>query len=261
MLPRLSLCLALALLPHRTVAWDGAGHRAACTRAWNEMTPPARAAVQEILSVATAEDFAATCTWADEIITQRPETAAWHAMALPKNARAVDLARHCAAPCVVSEIDRHAGIVATRASKDVRAEALKFLAHLVADLHQPLNLGFAADRGGRDIAVTFLGRAMDMHEVWDSALLAAQNPPSHGYTPFLQEMTDTANRERWMTGTPAAWAQETLWLMRDTPTGYIGNPGGLALDEVYVKQNYLVAVDQIDKSGMRLAFLLNGMFK
>jgi hypothetical protein len=242
-------------------AWDRSGHRMACLKAWAEFSEPAREMVSEILGVTTEGQFADTCTWADEILGERPETEAWHRVYVPKDGREIDLARDCKDGCVVGEIERQAKVVASDASRAARAQALKFLAHLIADLHQPLHVAFAEDRGGRDIDVTFLGRKTNLYAVWEGALLTAPDPPSHGYTPFLRQMTDRYNRERWSVGTAHDWAEETLWIMRAPPMGYVGNPGGLALDELYVKQNYLIAVDQIDKAGVRLAFLLNGVFK
>ncbi len=254
------LCAALS---PPAEAWDGAGHRMACVKAWREMTDPARAAVSGLLSVKTPEEFAETCTWADEAAATRRETAGWHFIHVPKTSRAVELARDCKAPasCVVEQIDRQTEVLTGTAPKAARAEALRFLAHLMADLHQPLNVAFAEDHGGRDIKITFLGKPADMHALWDSLILKAPNPPSRGYTPFLQDMADRHNRERWNIGTAKDWAEETLWVMRAPPTGYVGNPGGLVFDEIYVEQNYLVATDQIDKSGVRLAFVLNGIFK
>jgi hypothetical protein len=257
----LILCLSLAVFSPVS-AWDGPAHETACVRAWNEMGAPARAAVGELLDVATAESFARTCTWADDILPQRPETAAWHRMVIPKNTRAIDLARDCPQPasCLVDQVERQREIVASARRKTERAEALKFLSHLMADLHQPLHIAFAEDRGGADISITFLGQATNLHALWDGLLLKAPDPPSHGYTPFLKELTDRYNRERWSAGTPADWAQETLWVMRAPPTGYVGNPGGLVFDELYVRQNYLVATEQLERAGVRLALVLNRLF-
>ncbi len=259
----LGLVLALVSACGEARAWDAAGHRLACLKAWREFSDPARAAVSQLLDVKTADAFAETCTWADDQIKKRPDTQAWHSVTIPKNARAVDLARDCKAPasCVVEQVERQAAIVGSEAPRPARAEALKYLAHLIGDLHQPLDIAFAEDHGGRDIEVKFLGRATDMHTVWESLLLTAPNPPTRGYTPFLQEMADRHNRERWTIGTPKDWAEETLWVMRAPPTGYLGNPGGLELDDLYVQQNYLIATDQIDKAGVRLAYILNGIFK
>ena len=54
-----------------------------------------------------------------------------------------------------------------------RAEALKFLIHLIADIHQPLHVGFRLDAGGTDIKDVSLANAVprSLHQVWDYGLM------------------------------------------------------------------------------------------
>ncbi len=242
-------------------AWDRAGHQAVCAKAWQEMTDTTRTAVSDLLDASSAQAFTATCMWADEIVQSRPETRPWHFITIPKTERSIDLARDCPdGNCVVAQIERQSAVIAGPAPKAERADALRYLVHLVADVHQPLHVAFAEDRLGENVRLAFLGRDMNMHALWDGELLKAPNPPSHGYTPYLQEMADRHNRERWTGATPRDWAQETLWIMRAAPTGYVGNPGGLVFDELYVQQNYLVATEQLDKAGVRLGAWLNTLF-
>ncbi|KAL6077439.1 hypothetical protein QOT17_002314 [Balamuthia mandrillaris] len=48
---------------------------------------------------------------------------------------------------------------------------LSFLTHYVGDIHQPLHVGYAKDKGGNLHRVHFFGRSSDLHTVWDSLLL------------------------------------------------------------------------------------------
>ena len=243
-------------------AWGRGGHRAVCITAWEEMAAPTRAAALDILEIPAAEQFADSCYWADEVRPQRPATGPWHYINIPKDARAIDLARDCPLPasCIVREIERFAAILKSDAPKPQRAEALKFLAHFVGDLHQPLHVGFAEDRGGNEIAVTYLGRKTNMHALWDWGLLETPASALENLEPHIT-ISARLNRPHWRGGTPQDWAQETLWRMRSPVTGYLGNPGGLAFDEVYVRQNYPVAREQIEKAGVRLAEIFNGALK
>jgi hypothetical protein len=50
-----------------------------------------------------------------------------------------------------------------------RGQALRWILHLIGDLHQPLHTE-AEDRGGNGIAVTFHGRHTNLHSVWDTAM-------------------------------------------------------------------------------------------
>ncbi|SGY76043.1 BQ5605_C005g03463 [Microbotryum silenes-dioicae] len=60
-------------------------------------------------------------------------------------------------------------------------EALKFLVHFVGDVHQPLHLT-DRDRGGNSDNVIFEGRRMNLHSLWDGALITKAVREQHNYT-------------------------------------------------------------------------------
>lgn len=256
-----ALLLAIAVgTPHPASAWGDAGHRMVCRVAWDELVETPLGEVKEILGITTEEQFAEACTWADHYLTEHPETASWHEVTIAKSVREVDMARDCppAASCSLREIERNLDILKSGAPREQRAQALKFLAHFVGDAHQPLRVAFAEDKGGTALSATFLGKPSNMRAIWDTDMLAT-DPRAledlagsyHQYTPLDRLFVD------WISDLPAEWATESLWIMRTPATGYVGNPGGLAFDETYVKQNLVVAHDRIAKAGMRLGHLLN----
>ena len=59
------------------------------------------------------------------------------------------------------------------ASKSIAAKAfaLKILIHLIGDLHQPMHVSHAEDKGGNDIAIKFEGFADNLHGLWDYGLI------------------------------------------------------------------------------------------
>lgn len=241
-------------------AWGDAGHRMVCRVAWDELMDAPEAEVKEILQIGTEEEFAEACTWADHHLAEHPETAPWHEVFVPKAARSVDLARDCPEPrsCVLREIERNLEILKSGAPREERATALKFLAHFVGDVHQPMRVAFAEDGGGAKLTATFLGHSSNMRSMWDTEILAT-DPQALAdlagsyrlYTPLDRLFVD------WIADLPEVWATESLWVMRTPATGYVGNSGGLVFDETYVKQNLTVALDRISKAGMRLGHLLN----
>lgn len=253
----------LVFLMHDAYAWGRGGHRTVCLTAWADLSGSTRDKVRALLDIQTAEQFAGMCSWADEVRRDRPETAAWHFLDVAPEIRVLNVARDCPQPksCIVEQIERAAAILKSGAPKVERAEALKFLAHFVGDIHQPLHTAVIGDQGGNAIKVTFLGKQSNLHAVWDYALLEAPPPPPDLAYPHLKAALHTLNRKRWKNGTPLEWAQETHWLMRTPATGYLGNPGGFELGQVYVRQNYGVAVDQVEKAGVRLAVILEDVFK
>ena len=54
---------------------------------------------------------------------------------------------------------------------DKRLNALKYVVHLVADVHQPLHAGYADDRGGNRHQLQAFGRGTNVHALWDSGLI------------------------------------------------------------------------------------------
>ncbi|MGE4064671.1 MAG: S1/P1 nuclease [Rhodospirillaceae bacterium] len=256
-------CLLASLVlaaPAPAFAWSADGHRAVCLIAYEQLTDAAKTGVGALLDIAGDTAFAETCTWADEVLKSRPDTAGWHGITLPKDAREFDLARDCGTPasCVIAQVERHASIVKSAAPKPERAEALKFLAHLIGDLHQPLNVSFTDHRSGRQISGMFHGLPSNLHDVWERGLLSTLVPAGKPAAPIIFDAAAWSGR---LTGadrkTPLAWANETLWVTVAPPTGYLGNQGGDFFGERYIRQNRPVALEQIDRAGVRLADLLN----
>jgi hypothetical protein len=250
--------------PAPAFAWSADGHRAVCMIAWEQMNDTARRRVFELLDISTEKEFAESCLWADEIAKTRTEVAAWHGISLPMAERAFDIARDCPAKtsCSVEQVEKHAAVLKSDAPKAEKADALRFLAHLIGDLHQPLNIDFNDHLNGRQISGMFHGRPSTLHAVWDHGLLATFVPPGRDGAKII---FDTAAWTGRLYGadkkTPLAWANETLWVAVAPPTGYLGNRGGDFFGERYIRQNRTVALEQIDKAGVRLADMLNDALK
>lgn len=258
------LVAALCVTSQDGFAWGRDGHRAICLIAWEQLNPTTKTQVLDLLDITTDDQFADACTWADAIVKERPETASWHTASLPSAAREFDMARDCKAPasCVIEQVGRHAAVLRSDAPKMVKAEALKFLAHLIGDLHQPLNIGFTDHLPARQISGQFMGLSTNLHAVWDAGLLRTRVPPGEDGGRIIFNDAAWAGR---MYGahkkTPLEWANETLWITVSPPTGFLGNKGGDVFNDNYIRQNRPVALEQIDKAGVRLADVLNGALR
>jgi|SRR6516162_3845041 len=89
----------------------------------------------------------------------------WHYVNIPIHPpagvlAAYDGARDCrGGDCVVAAVERFAAVLSdSSAPARQRLEALKFVVHFVADLHQPLHASNNDDRGGNGVAVVLAGR-------------------------------------------------------------------------------------------------------
>lgn len=56
-------------------------------------------------------------------------------------------------------------------SDEKRLKALKYLVHLVADVHQPLHAGYRDDKGGNAYQLQAFMRGSNLHALWDTGLI------------------------------------------------------------------------------------------
>jgi hypothetical protein len=173
---RLAIILCVVcLLPARAAAWGNAGHRIIARVAWEYLTPRAKEAVTRLLG---KEDLASASTYADDVRSLRPETTAWHFVEMPRNAQSYVPTRDCVetarGDCAVAVVERLGKVLTSndvKTTDEERAEALKFLVHLIGDLHQPLHCGYKDDAGGNKIRVVFFGNVTNLHAVWDTYMI------------------------------------------------------------------------------------------
>jgi hypothetical protein len=134
--------------------WGCSGHQVVALVALKQLTPNARAKVQQLLQgqpspsihrfcgITGLDPFADLATWADDERDVRSETAPWHFIDIPLGASRADLASACdtTTGCVTTAIQQQLDVLRT-ASANVQdqANALMFLVHFVGDLHQPLH--------------------------------------------------------------------------------------------------------------------------
>jgi hypothetical protein len=262
-----ALAAALAivlLLTGRAFAWGDEGHRLAAEIAEQYLEPETARQVRELLALENATTLAEVSTWADEIRGQRRETARWHYVNIPIHPpegtpAAYDAARDCPrGECVVAKIDELAAVLRDKGtSARERLEALKFLVHLVADVHQPLHASNDGDRGGNDLRVVFLGRQTNLHAVWDTGILfAAGIGDERAFAMELMRSIVPADLTQWRGGSAATWATESSDIARRLIYGkWERGPG--PLQSSYVTTTLPVVRVQLDKAGVRLAAVLN----
>lgn len=163
---------AVALSPVRALAWGRLGHQIIGYLAEQQLTRSAKATVHKLLH---GEHLSDVGSWADDIIQQRPETAKWHYVDIPAEGGNYQPARDCPrGACAVAKIEEYRKRLADPSlSTAERAEALKFVLHLLADAQQPLHCVDLEDRGGNDVEVVMKGHSgpLNLHQVWDSTLI------------------------------------------------------------------------------------------
>jgi hypothetical protein len=253
-----TIAISAILIPSVCFAWGRDGHRITGFIAAKYLTPQAAAAVKDLLG---NESLADASTWPDEIRRERKHTAPWHYANPAPGSDGFNLERDCPEEgCVVGAIIKFAHVLRDKkASRQERIEALKFLVHFVGDVHQPLHLGRARDRGGNDIKVTFFEDNTNLHSVWDSGLIRR----AKGKRTWQKYATDLRSRiagkypAAWARLDPSEWATESYKLA--VSHAYVIPKDG-QLGQAYFYQCGSVVEDRLTAAGVRLAALLNVIF-
>jgi hypothetical protein len=214
----------------------------------------------------------AVSVWSDELNGTDAAHPPWHYNDEPVCGSAPK-AHYCRdGQCNSEELNRLIAVLADRRqSVRERNEALKWVVHLVGDLHQPLHAADNADRGGNAVKVALEGvRArgrQSLHRVWDTELVTLalntrnrQRPP-----PDIDALTAEAASVvlDGGQGSPDAWASESNHLARNVAYNFPqfacdSVPSGIVvLDAAYQEEAEAIVRERLLLAGARLAVLLN----
>lgn len=196
--------------------------------------------------------FAELGWWADRIRGDDAyrHSAPWHYMNIPDGARIADF-RHPPEGDVLWAIERFAARLADdRAGRSERREALAFLVHFVVDVHQPLHVGRAGDRGGNAIDVRYGDVTVNLHRFWDTDAIRLAGLSPRAYAAALAERAAAAAAAA---PDPSRWADESLALRPDV---YGFAPGG-RLDAAYLERARRITEARLAAAAGRLAATLN----
>lgn len=257
----ISLCLLVLLAAAAPApAWGPLGHRLIAALAWDELNPRTRGAIADLLTGEPDPTLSGVAVWADELRATDPDlgkrSAKWHYVNIAEHGCDYDAARACrGGDCVVEAIRAQAAILADRTRpRKQRAQALKFVVHLVGDVHQPLHAGYARDRGGNGFQTNFDGHGGSLHSLWDSGLLRTSALNEAKYLQRLRALPLAVPRvPRSSPPDAAAWAEASCRIVV-RPGLY---PAGAKIDALYVQTWRPVAEAQLRRGGSELAAVLN----
>jgi hypothetical protein len=260
------LCMVLCVC-QLCQAWGGTGHQLVALIAEDELTPKAKAAIADLLGPDVHISDAEVASWADEYRRSHEETSSWHYTNVPVTADRFDRARDGRNGAnVVDALDAQIKILADKsAPREKRVDALKFVVHLVGDIHQPLHCADRNDKGGNTRLVFYPGQreAVNLHTVWDTWLLRDLMGKRRvaEIAAVLERSITPQQRKEWE-GAPEGWANESHRAAvnaayRDVPAD--GPPPTLA--KAYIDRTTPVVAEQIKRAGVRLAAVLNAVAK
>lgn len=251
-----SLVFVLGCLFNAQADWGAKGHRVIGQIADAHLSKKAKKQIAELLEGHT---LAFVSFYADEIKSDSlyDQYKPWHYINFPmesdfqgeKTSEKGDLAegiQYC-----ISQLQN------AQLSKEKKAFFLKIVVHLMGDLHQPMHIGIEEDRGGNRFTVKWFGRKTNLHRVWDSQMI-------NGYGMSYSEIASNRDRlgkaqlKEMQKGSIQDWINDTRKLTRDI---YSHTQEDASLSYPYSYRYMNRVREQLHKGGVRLAFLLNTIFK
>ena len=265
--------LCAALIPSPALAWGKTGHRVVAAIADTQLSGLARAHIQEILGFGESLDEAAN--WPDEMRAAPGEF--WQKTATPWHYVTLNGIIYDHAPPEGDALEALGRFRKTlqdpNASLADKQLALRFIVHLVGDLHQPMHVGKCCDRGGNDIKVSWFGKPTNLHAVWDSQIVDDEQLSFTELAAKLERHISSRDLINWWDINPRDWISESAEYREQiyaaipaAPKSAKGKrskgkaPAVPDLSYAYVYRFTPLMEQRLKQAGVRLAAYLNDIY-
>jgi len=185
-----------------------------------------------------------------------------------------DYSRYCRnGQCASAQTDRQLRILGDSSARLAqRNRALKWVVHLVGDIHQPLHAANRRDRGGNTVQVSFFGQrdnppygTLTLHAVWDVSMVRRLVADRGGERVIVSAPITDGDRIAWEKGSIPDWTAESHRIARDTVYPLLPVAAScsskivevVAIDQAYYAKAAPLIEVQIRRAGVRLARVLN----
>jgi len=250
------ICLFIsATLFATTEDWGRNGHRATGEIAQQHLSKKAKRNIKSLLN---GESLAMASTFADEIKSDPRYRAygPWHYVNFPFDSTYEATEKNPAGDIIVA-IEKCVSVLKdNKATKEDKVFHLKLLVHFIGDLHQPLHIGLADDKGGNDFQVRWFNDGTNLHSVWDTKMIEDFEMSYSELASNSAELSET-QLEAIKKGSVIDWMYDSRTLCKKI---YATTEVGEKLGYNYMYDYVPVVREQLQKGGIRLATLLNEIF-
>lgn len=238
-------------------SWGQKGHDTVAYIAQQHLTDKTKAAVDSLLDGYSIVYWA---NWLDNA-SHTPEYAyakTWHYKNIDPEFD-FDNAPKIPEGNIVDAIYEQVDVLSAPEKSDAdKALALKMVVHFLGDLHQPMHMGRAVDRGGNSHTVTFFKKPTNLHSVWDTNILESAHAWSHTeWQEEIDRLSPALVNDVLSEGNPVKWGKETYQLATEI---YDTTPQGTNIEYDYISNWTPTIENQLVKGGLRLADVLNSVF-
>lgn len=251
------LLFASSIMSLPAYGWGQTGHRITGAIAERHLSAAAKQQVEALLPMGS---LAEASTYPDDMRSDpsdfwQDKASPWHYVTVPEGKHYHDVD----APDQGDAFTALQKFTATLKDPDAALEdkqlALRFIVHIIGDLHQPLHAGNGTDRGGNSVKVRFFGQDSNLHRVWDSQMIAQQELSYTEWTNWLDKRITQADIDAWHNTDPQVWITESTEIRE---TIYPQDANRMGYQYMY---NHLPMVKQrLKQAGVRIAQYLNDVF-
>ncbi len=202
------LTISVLAFSFNAYSWGPTGHRAVGNIATRFLTPKALEKTNAILKGDSLEKVA---NWPDEIRSE-PQTYSntyvWHYTEWKDNTD--DHEETQLTGLLLTYIKFHLDVLKSETTKpEDKVFSLKFLVHLVGDLHQPYHVGNGLDRGGNNCKIVFFNQATNLHKMWDEDMIDSTKLSFTELANFALQGVSQEKIKAIQTGDVNTWAKES----------------------------------------------------
>jgi hypothetical protein len=256
------IVFSLVIFSVAFISWGVTGHRTVGKIAEDHLTPNARAGVRDLLGSETLADVS---TWADEVRGQDQyrQTGPWHYVNLPLGLDSDQFkarVENMLESNVYSALGQQMQLITDKsATREQKIEALKFVVHFVGDLHQPMHVSRAEDKGGNTIQLNYEGQGTNLHALWDSKLIDHTGLDYQQLAEKCDHATPVQIRQ-WQSDPIVKWMWESYEITSKL-YAEVDSMSSRSIGQDYYTAHWPIIQQRLEQAGIRLAGLLNILFK
>lgn len=274
-----TLALAALFVTTNALAWGPTGHRVVGAVAEKHLDPAVAVKAFKLLG---GQSLSRVSTWSDEIRSE-PQTYShtynWHYTDWKDEDHKHDETKS-SGKLLTSIREQLSVLKSAEASPEKKAFALKFIVHLVGDIHMPLHVGNGLDRGGNNCKVLFHKKETNLHALWDEGMIDFTNLSFTELASYVSQGRTREEISSWKSGDVTDWALESKILRASvypsdvvppkapmSVKSYCRTDGQVTQEETpklayeYSYQFVPVIEKRLFQAGIRLAVMLNEALK
>ena len=170
-------------------AWGPKGHAVVADVAASHISRKAAKKIENILDGHTMVDVS---SWMDGLrgIPKYEHVRTWHYLNIDPGYTYETMEKNPAGDVYIKLFHVIEQLKSGKLSHEDEKDYLRFLIHMVGDLHCPMHAGYRFDVGGNLHDVQWFGKPTSLHSVWDSKLIESCRPWSYSEWTENIDITD-----------------------------------------------------------------------